>query len=334
MREASERVHRKAEVMTLRKIALSSGLISTGIVVGLWIDRQPTAKVDLGAAPSQYIPAGTLKLIDAAGVEVATVIIDPTSPLDIPLHIDLQNGPDSELGSYGAFDNGSAILTLNGQPKQGQRSGRYLIVDDTFGRNLTVRSMLPPQTQDVYVPIKPTYKPSILSREWWFGLLLSSNRWRATLQTEVTSEDARLVSRDGKLFAVCGRDKAGTATLLFVDSDNSPQAELEFNALEGTLSSPSFGIFNRSGLPVALLETDSATGPRLSVASADPLSITGSSLFTLDPTGTKLGGDIVRPAPQDGVVDWLAQPMYRVRIPVHLVDGTGKIIWSTDRSAK
>jgi hypothetical protein len=169
------------------------------------------------------------------------------------------------------------------------------------------------------------YKPPRFSGRWWSELLFSSEQ-PATLQSELPSEDSRLVHRDGKPFAICGHDSYGQAAIVFVSSDYVPEAKMSFQPLQGNIASSTFEVFDRNGHTVALLAADSLKGPQLSFSSADPSSNTGETLFDLDPTGTKLLNFNL--GPKSGVVDWLAQPMYRARLPIRLVDAEGKVIWS------
>lgn len=194
-----------------------------------------------------------------------------------------------------------------------------------------VESTSPDTSGQVDVPVKPAYKPPSFSALWWMNVL-SAGKKPPTLQSELPSEDTRLVHRDGSPFAVCGHDLYGMAGIVFVSSDYNPQARMYFHLLQGNLSALTFEVFDRKGEMVALLETDLPRGPRFSIASEDRLSITGSSLFPLDPTGMKLNPKSMPPWPSEGVVDWIGQPMYRARLPVHLVDATGKVIWSTGKA--
>lgn len=311
----------------LKKVGFAGILILGSMALGFWIGRSRDGNVDLGAAPAKYVPSGTLKLVDNGGVELAKLGIDLIPSLNAPLRIDFDNGPDGYLGWYGVV-NGSDMLTLSGPTKDATGHFGYVEVFITPGGVLTVRSNPPKQAKEIDVAIKAAYAPTRLSADWWIYVLFS-NKPRSTVQTELASEDARLVMRDGTPFAVCGHARDGSAAIVFVSPNYAPMATIGFNVLEGNLTSPSFEAFDRRGQQVALLETDSPRGPRLSVASEDRLSNTGASLFTLDSTGTRLGGDSTKPSPNDGIVGWLEQPMYRGRLPIRLVDVTGKLIWST-----
>jgi hypothetical protein len=311
-----------------KRVAIAGGLVLLGVGMGVWIGRPHSANVDLGAAPPQYVPAGTLRLIDSDGVELAKLGIDLLPSLNVPLRIDFDNGPDGYLGWYAA-SGGSATLSLDAPPKDTAGPFGFVTLLITPGGAITVQSHPPDQVKEFAVPIKSAYAPPRSSAQWWIDLLFSRDEL-PTLQTELAAEDSRLVRRDGTPFAVCGHDRHGDAEIVFVSPDYAPRATLTFPDVQRGLSAPAFAMFYRKELPVALLETDSPRGPRLSVASEDRLSNAGYSLFPLDSTGTNLSSNSMSPLSSDAVVDWLAQPMYRARLPIKLVDAGGKTIWTGD----
>lgn len=319
----------------LNKIGIIGGLVCVGVVLGLWIPR-PTrvSNVDLGAAPPRYVPAGTLTIVDSSGVELATLFSEEEDGHNSV--IQFYNGPDGYLGQYVGNTTkfgGIASLFVYGPMKEGRASSlgviRFMMGPSDAHQ---VESTRPDTSGQVDIPVKAAYKPPRFSERWWLRLFSSGER-HATLQSELPSEDTRLVHRDGKPFAVCGHDLYGMAGIVFVSSDYNPQARMYFQLLQGNLAALTFEVFDRKREMVALLETaDSPRGPRLSIASEDRLSITGSSLFPLDPTGMKLNPNSMPPWPNDGVVDWLGQPMYRARLPIRLADTTGKVIWSSGKA--
>jgi hypothetical protein len=315
----------------LRKIGIAGGLILLGVTFGIWISRPHQAKVDLGAAPTRYVPSGTLKVVDSSGVELATLGIDLMPSADSSLGINFYNGPDEFIGQY-LRDESLTSLTVYAPLKDtaGPFGSIVFTIDPSGERRLTSKS--PAMPEKVIVRTVAAYKPPRFSEQWWLELLFSRKQ-PETLQSKLPSEDSRLVHRDGKPFAVCGHDSYGIAAIVFVSSNYVPEAEIYFQPIQGNVASPTasptFEVFDRNGHMVALLATDSLEGPQLSFSSADQTSNTGETLFDLDPTGTKLlDFKLGRKA---GVVDWLAQPMYRARLPIRLVDAEGKVIWSSSR---
>jgi hypothetical protein len=315
----------------IRRIGIVGGLILVGVVVGLSIGHPHEPTVDLGAAPTQYVPAGTLKIVDSGGVELATLLQQDGNDIVIQFY----NGPDGYLGQYVGtpeWITGSSLFVY-GPPKEDRTpsSGVIRLYDGPSG-HYQVESTRPDTSGQVNVPVKPAYQPPRFSQEWWAELLFSRES-PATLQSKLPSEDTRLVQRDGRPFAVCGHDLYGNAEIVLVSSDYKQQAGMYFENIQGSVATLTFEMFDAKGEQFAVLETaDSPRGPRLSVASEDRVSNTGYSLFPLDPTGIKLSPNSVPPWQNDGIVDWLARPMYRARLPIQLVDPTGKVIWSSGKT--
>jgi len=316
-----------------RRIGIAGGLISVGVALGLWIARPHKANVDLGAAPTQYVPSGTLTLVDSSGVELAALVIDAVPNLGNSLDVELFNGPDGLLGRYFISGLGS-YLTLDGPMDSTRAPFGAITFDIDPSGSFRVDSKSPNMSEEVKVPLKAASKPPRFSKQWWMDILMSTKK-PETLQSLLPSEDSRLVRRDGTPFAVCGRDRYGLSAIVFVSSDYRPQARMYLQPLptQGHLAASTFEVFDRNGDTAALLETaESQRGPRLSVASEDRLNNTGYGLFPLDPSGTKLDPNSAPPWPNDGIVDWLAQPIYRAKLPLRIVDAAGKVIWSTGKS--
>jgi hypothetical protein len=319
-------------VKKLQKLATSGGLILAGVTLGLWIGRPHKSSVDLGAAPSQFVPSGVLKLVDSSGTELATVGVDLGLPsMGQSLGIELSNGVDGHLGEYLSSSGGLFQSLRVSAPHKDTADNEGWVgftLNGLVHRDLKSKS--PISSNEVFVPVEDAYKPRRFSEEWWLQLLFSGEK-PETLESKIPSEDSRMVRRDGKPFAVCGHDSYGNPAIVFVDGEYVPEARMYFESLQGNIVFPTFEIFDRMGHSAALLSTNALRGPQLSFASADPSSNTGETLFDLDPTGTKLLQ--FKLGPNAGVVDWLAQPMYRARLPIRLVDATGKVIWSTNKAA-
>ncbi|AXC15750.1 hypothetical protein ACPOL_6530 [Acidisarcina polymorpha] len=319
----------------MKNIRISSsvaGLIVLGIVLGLWINRPREPSIDLGAAAPKFVAAGTMKLLDVASVEVATVGVDIMPP-EVQLRIDLNNGANGYLGYYTNGRWGANLVLTRpvqgGTDNVGQVTVEGFSLDDFYN----VYSK-PPQSSGVFVPVHRS-RVSTFSREWWLSLM--DREGLDSLESEISSEDTRLVRRDGTPFAVCGRDKYGIPTIAFVSSKLALQSILKFSPIQtddGSTVSTSLEVYNVKGQNVALVDTRPSPGPQLSLTSAvdhdSEVPILG---HTLDPTGTKLI-PFRSPYPQgdEGVVSWLAQPMYRGRLPLRLIGADGSEIWFSGKT--
>jgi hypothetical protein len=314
----------------MRNVSFGGALILVGIILGVWFGRPHEPARDLGAAPEQYVSSGTLKAIDNSGVDLADLGIDLAPSLDVPLRVDLNNGPGGYLGWYAIVDQ-SVMLNLSA-PRQGDAAtdsiGNLMLYLPPW--NAPSLESKPPAQSKIDIPVKDD-KPSRFSTKWWLDLVFSRKSRSNTLHAELGSEDSRLVRRDGKPFAVCGHDRDGSAAIVFVSPDYAPTARISFRPIRGNSTSLAFEILSRDGHSIALLSTESPRGPQLSFAGVDRSSSTGEALFDLDPTGTKLV-DLKLGTAGGGVVDWLSQQMYRAQLPIRLIDATGKVIWSTGKA--
>lgn len=305
----------------LKKLVLAGTLILVGVALGLWIGKRHRSEVVLVAAPTRYVPSGKLQLVDSSKVEVAAVGFDLISDRGVPLQILFENGPSDIIGNYSEA-HGAKILNLDAP---GRSLGSLRYYSDPYRKpDSVLTSHSSHSSAEVEVPVKPSYKPERFSSEWLLSMLTSPKQ-SGSLQAVLPSEDVRLVRRDGRPFAVCGRTASGQPAIVLVNSEYVPQAKLTIHMLDGSLS---FTVFNRDGNEAVRFSTDTAVGPQIYFSSEDSLSNTGEKLFPIDSTGTKLAS--LTNGNASGVVDWLKRPMYRPKLPLSLVDDEGRVIWSTE----
>ena len=133
-----------------------------GVVLGLWIAHPHKSNVDLGAAPTQYVAAGTLTIVDSSGVELAKLFPEEDRSDNV---IQFYNGPDGYLGQYVgnmAKFGGMASLFVYSPMKEGHTSSlgviRFMMGPlDSY----QVESTRPDTSGQVDVPVKAAYKPRV-----------------------------------------------------------------------------------------------------------------------------------------------------------------------------
>ncbi len=316
--------------MTIRR-AVFAILISgcVGFALSRWYSRKPD--VDLGKASSRYISSGFLSFKDSNDVEIATVQFElPHSPTQVNLY----NG----LRGLGWFSLDPPYLQLDNGKVGPQRGHLTFSLDASGGFHLSSQS--PTAPKEMGVSLQPPHHAAWGSKEWLLNLAFSTNRVQ-TLAEILPSEDLRLVRRNGTLFAVCGYDKLGKPSVVFVSPKGAPLARLFFRSIDPDETDDSsrgaigYDMFDQSGYEVANIETDLPQGPVPSFANGSAHSGMGMNLDGLDPTGTRLigfgpatAGNPDNPGFGTGIVDWMVQPMYHPKFPIRFFDATGRIIWT------
>ena len=283
----------------------------------------------LGVASDQFLPAQSLRMVDAKGGKFGEIELHPDGTMSLWLntpdglpslwYTTAANGPMMTL--YGkAQPSGSAFVNVLIEPFPSFAfflpSGRH-VETNSKGWNTAKSSLVSALLKVGYVSLFPP-KPE------------------HSIDDQIPSEDVRFSDKDGHVIFICGLSENAEPGIAVLNATGGLRAVLRIGEFgewnRGRVKEwPSLALFGPYGKLRFMVEAGENADPMLTVFEETKPDGTDLGIYTLDATN---GQEIPLKNifnHSEGRIPWLRQ-IPRVPLPIVLVDERNKILWKSGPS--
>lgn len=321
---------------TLRVVIYCCILIAA-VAVAIFLSRQAAKPQLLGSARAEVVPAQTLRLIDGHLHDFGTLSLGSDGAISLQL-TDSEGGLLSQwaaLPSASWLNEGEVLSIYGGVRKTHGSQGKAFLNVMVHPGRLVFDSYLPDGAHR-----------TVWSKGWHHSTVaalveLSRNyvvppEREHTLGKEVSSEDLRLMTRDGKVFAALGLNEGAEPSLALLRNDGGLFAVLTLTekgmfAVGGPKEWPMLTLFDKYGRLQLTVEFGPEPEPVLTIFEKADSSSSDLGIYALDRTGSR---EVPVQQPfsdtnRERAIAWLPQKVSAVLSPVALVDERGKVLWQS-----
>jgi len=283
-------------------------------------------KKGLGASAEHFLPAQSLRLVDAKGEAFGDMEVRSDGVMTLSL-----DTPDGlSTWSYTTGANGS-MVTLHGKDTNGD-TFINAVIDP-----LPSFSLFLPDGRVVHTNSKAWNTRKSSSLVWALAKAgyesLFPQKPEHTVGDQIPSEDTRFIDKDGHVIFICGLSENAEPSVAVLNASGGLRAVFRIGELEeGNRGNPkewpSLGLFDRYGKLRFSVEAGENADPVLTVFEETESGHADLGIYTLDATNgqeipVKNAFDL-----SEGRIPWL-HSVPRVRLPIVLLDERNKILWKS-----
>jgi hypothetical protein len=318
----------------LRRFVPYCVILLAAVVITVTLVRREAPQKLLGSGREQVVAAQTLRLVDGNEREFGSLLLTPDGRISLTTAdaegselFEVVELPDADGFKAASWVDIYGQVGVSYDHKYRPSFLRVLLENPGLG----FHSYLPDGTDRTIWRKEPerSFLNAAMERA---RKMVASPTFEHTIVSEVPSEDLRLVTREGTVFAVLGLTRSAEPTLALLRYDGSLLAVMTLSE-EGEFAAgkpkewPNIKLFDEQGRTVVTVEFGPSVNPSLHIYEKTDANSADVGIYTLDPTGSK-EIPVVNPFSQtEGAVTWLQQKVAPTPAPLRLVDERGTTLW-------